>query len=242
MQGRDPLARAVRELSTCSLGDRDDAQLLAALCVHASDVVGAASCGVALADDQKQLCDVFASDDEAHALMLSQVRCAQGPCVDAFHAGKVVMVQDFGQQADRWPGLVGHAGEQRVRRLMAVPMRSGAHTLGVLQVMCPAPGAFTDSDVLAVEALTDVVADGILRERAMGSTLATVDQLQHALHSRIVIEQAKGMLAERDGLSLSDAFEQLRRYARNNHRRLHAVCEDLIEGRLEVDGLGPEAQ
>jgi GAF domain-containing protein len=237
MQERDPLARAVRDLSTCQHGDR--ARLLTALCMHASDVVHAASCGVALSDDQQQLCEVFASDDTARALVQRQVRCVQGPCVDAFHAGEVVMVDDLTQQGHRWPALTQFAEEHHVRRVMAVPMRSGAGTLGVLQVVCSAQGTFSDSDVLAVEALTDVVADSLVHERAMDHTLATVDQLQQALHSRIMIEQAKGMLAERTGLPLSAAFELLRSFARNNHRRLHDVCEDLIEGRLKVDGLHP---
>jgi GAF domain-containing protein len=239
MQGRDPLARAVRELSICSHGNGDDAQLLTTLCAHAADIVGAASCAVALADDQQRLRDVFASDDEAQALVLFQVQCSQGPCVEAFHAGEVVMVDDLSQQTDRWPRLTQPAQRQHVRRVMAVPLRSGAYMLGVLQVMCSARGTFTDSDVLAVEALTDVVADGIVRERVMGDTLATVGQLQHALQSRIVIEQAKGMFAERTGVSLSEAFEQLRRFARNNHRRLHDVCDDLIQGRLDAEDLRP---
>jgi len=239
MQGRDPLARAVRELSIGPPGAHDDARLLTALCAHAATVVGAASCAVALADDRHQLCEVLASDDEARALVRLQVQHAEGPCIDAFRGGHVVTTDDLSRQTDRWPALTQPARRRQVRRVLAVPMRSGPHLLGALQVMCPAQGTFTPSDVLAVEALTDVVADSLLRERLMGDTLATVDQLQHALRSRIVIEQAKGMLAERTGVSLEAAFEQLRRFARNNHRRLHDVCRDVIDGRLDADELRP---
>lgn len=122
--------------------------------------------------------------------------------------------------------------DARTGHCVAVPMRSGGRAIGALQVMCPGSGAFTGSDVLAVEALTDVVADRICHERTMGSARKTVDELQRALQSRILIEQAKGVIAERAGLSMSAAFEQLRSYARNNHRRLREVCQDLIVGRL----------
>jgi GAF domain-containing protein len=235
---RDSLAQAVRDLSR-SVRDRDIAQLLSVLCMHVSDVVGATSCGVLLANQQKQLQDVFAPDDEARALTLLQVRCVQGPCLDAFDTGDVVVVQDLSDHAARWPEYVVRAQHRDVHGFMAVPMRSGAQAIGVLQVMNSAPGTFTGSDVLAVDALTTVVADGISRERAMDTTQETVHQLQRALQSRILIEQAKGVLAERAGLSMSAAFEQLRSHARNNHRRLHELCEDLIEGRLDHDALRP---
>jgi GAF domain-containing protein len=238
---RDSLAHALRDLTSHAHRNSDITQLLSMLCTHAAAVVGATSCGALLASDRNQLRDVFGSDDQARALALLQVRCVQGPCLDAFDTGDVVVVRDLSDHTARWPEYVVRAQHRDVRGLMAVPIRAGAQVIGALQVMSIAAGTFTDSDALAVEALTTVVADSITRERAMSATRETVHQLQRALESRILIEQAKGVLAERAGLSVSAAFEQLRSYARNNHQQLQEVCKDVIEGNLDHDALCPAA-
>jgi AmiR/NasT family two-component response regulator len=110
--------------------------------------------------------------------------------------------------------------------------------VSALQLTRAGTAAFTECDVLTAQALGEVIGHTICRERALQGTQEVVGQLRHALTSRIVIEQAKGVLAERADVPLSEAFEALRRYARSNHLRVHDVCADVIAGRLGTAALG----
>lgn len=236
-RARDPLARAVRELSGHQVWDSEATDLLATLCECAADVVGAASGGVLLADDQEQLSTVVAADAETHALLRSQLQCAQGPCYDAFARRQTVRVTDLSHELGRWPDVAARARAHDLHAVLAVPMRAGPHTVGALQLTRVGPGAFTYRDASTAEALADMVAGAISRDRAMHGLSELARQLRHALESRIVIEQAKGMLAERAGVSLSSASAALRSHARDTNRRLHEVCDDLLAGRLHHDRL-----
>lgn len=236
-RARDPLARAVRELSRQPASDGDVTALLSALCECAADVVGAASGGVLLADDQERLSTVVAPDPETHALLQLQLRHVQGPCYEAFARRHGVRVADLSAEVLHWPEVVARARAQDLRAVLAVPMLAGAHTVGALQLSRVGPGPFTDSDLLTAEALAGLAGEVISRGREMDGLSELSRQLRYALDSRVVIEQAKGVLSERTGVSLSSAFAALRSYARGTNRRLHDVCDDLLAGRIGHESL-----
>jgi GAF domain-containing protein len=215
--------------------------LLSTLCAGAAEFLSATSCAVIVADDPGRLDDVVASDPQASKFARSQMDDMEGPCIDAFRSRTTVLVADLQERTDRWPICAERAREHHVRSVMAVPMPAGGRLRGVLQVVRAGGGAFAERDVPAAEALGTMVGHLICRERALQGTEEVVRQLRRAWRSRVVIEQAKGMVAARADVSLSTAFEALRTYARNNHLRVHDVCEDVIAGRLETAVLGIDA-
>jgi AmiR/NasT family two-component response regulator len=111
--------------------------------------------------------------------------------------------------------------------------------LGALNLFRESTGAISDDDLLAAQAFADVATIAMLQHRAMHEARILNEQLQHALNSRITIEQAKGMVAERAGLDMEQAFARLRNYARNHNRRLADVAQDVIDGGLPTHSLDP---
>jgi GAF domain-containing protein len=212
--------------------------VLSTLCARVADILRARSCGVMVADDEGRLRGVVASDAPATTLLEQQIDALEGPCVDAYRSRNTVWAADLWEESGRWPGCARHASEQGLRAALAVPVRARERTVGALQVTRAGTAAFTECDVLTAQALGEVIGHTICRERALQGTQEVVGQLRHALTSRIVIEQAKGVLAERADVPLSAAFEALRRYARSNHLRVHDVCADVIAGRLGTAALG----
>lgn len=158
----------------------------------------------------------------------------QGPCLEAYRSGERVLIEDLEQCRDRWPELIPRVITMGMRSTCAFPLRLNEDRIGALELYWREPRAFADHEVRLGQALADIAAVGILRERAVFVAERRCEQLQHALNSRILIEQAKGMLAERHDIPPRVAFEQLRRYARTNNRRLRDVCRQIVDGQLDL--------
>jgi PAS domain S-box-containing protein len=237
-QKRDALAEAVKEVTSLLAGAGDIDDLLITLCERGADIVDAAACGMLLADEDGNLQTLAASDQSAAALELFQMQHAEGPCYDAFRTNNVVIVTDIDGRTEEWPGFVQRARQQGLQSVISVPLRSGAAAIGALNVLNKRPNAFDDSDMLAAETLASLAAFGISFGRTLVRTQEAVHQLQHALDSRVIIEQAKGMLAERAGVEPSTAFHALRSFARNHNLSLHEVCRKFVDGQLPIEVLG----
>lgn len=233
--GRVALAHAVQELIRCltRAGDVDD--LLVTLCERGAEILPAMFAGVLLIGEDRRLTTVAASQHEVKALEAFQLQNHEGPCFEAVDGRRRVVAEDIGDHAARWPGFVERAQQLGVRSVLGLPLFVGSDALGGLNFLRSTVGPFSDEAVATAEALADLAAFGIASGRALGDSDRVVDQLQHALDSRVVIEQAKGMLAERAGVSVAYAFEGLRRRARDHNRRLRDVCEDFINGDLPLD-------
>jgi PAS domain S-box-containing protein len=242
MRGRDVLARGMRELTRCLAQSADIDELLSILCDRGVAILDASACGVLLADAEGRLRTVAASDEVAEKLQLFELQNTQGPGFDAFNRDDVIVADLIDEHEDRWPGFVARARQQKLRALVAVPMRIRGRVIGSLQFLRARPSRFSDSDVMAALALANFAAFGVTCSRAFEQSHETAQQLQQALESRILIEQAKGMLAERAGVSPAAAFRALRTYARNHQRRLREVCSDLINNELRADDLGVVAE
>jgi GAF domain-containing protein len=222
------LSKIFVEMADTLVDDFDLLEFLHTLTVRTAALVGASAVGLLLADQRGNLRFMAASDEKARILEIFQVQISEGPCFDAFRTGEPVINADLRNAADRWPGFIDHALTAGFRSVHAFPMRVRQETIGALNVFGNTIGSLDDTDVQIVQALTDVAAIGLLQERAVRRSEVLTEQLQGALNSRIVIEQAKGAIAQSQGISIDAAFSTLRQYSRQHNRKLTDVAHDLL--------------
>jgi GAF domain-containing protein len=181
---------------------------------------------------------VMASSSEAMRLLeLFELQAKEGPCLDCYLSGKPVVNQDLASVNGRWPRFGPEALAAGFHSVHALPMRLRGTVLGALNLFHVEPGEMREVDVGAAQALADVATIAILQHRATLEAQVVNQQLQHALNSRIVIEQAKGMVAEEEGLNMEQAFSALRNHARNHNLRLVDVAEAVIGRSLAPSAL-----
>lgn len=201
---------------------------LTARCVQLLDVDAA---GLLLTDGQGTLRVVAASSERTRLLELFQLQADQGPCLDCFHTATAVSVPDLAAAAaGRWPRFTAAAAEVGFSAVHALPMRLRSDVLGALNLFNTAPGALDEDQRRIGQALADIATVGLLQQRAIHRRDAVTEQLQTALNSRILIEQAKGLLAERLHVSVADAFDILRHTARSRNRRLSELAQSIVDG------------
>jgi GAF domain-containing protein len=199
------------------------------------DVLSASAGGVLLTNRDGDL-DVLASSDERmRRLELFQLQGEEGPCIESFHTHSPVAETDLATAKERWPRFAPMALTQGYRTVYAFPMRLREQVIGALNVFHRDPGAAETADFNVAQAFTDVATIGILQHKAVSEARELAEQLQTALNSRVVLEQAKGVLAERAGLSVDDAFAGLRGYVRNHNLRLHDTAGRIVSGSLGVE-------
>jgi GAF domain-containing protein len=223
------LSKIFVEVADTLVDDFDLLDFLHMLTVRTANLVGASAVGLLLADQRGQLRFMAASDEKARILEIFQVQISEGPCFDAFRSGQPVINADLREAVDRWPEFTEHALAAGFRSVHAFPMRVRREVIGALNVFgSRVGGALDDADVQIVQALTDVAAIGLLQERAVRRGEVLTEQLQGALLSRIVIEQAKGAIAQAHGISIDAAFTALRGYARRHNRKLTDVAHEVL--------------
>jgi GAF domain-containing protein len=227
------VSRAFVALADTLVDDYDVIDLLDQLAAHSVALLAADAAGILLVDARRQLRVVAASSEDAEFMELLQLQNEQGPCLDCFRTGAPVSVPDLAT-AHHWPAFTA-AVEQAgaFRSVHALPLRLRGQAIGALNLFRHTPGPLPEADLLLGQALADVATIGILQERAIrvGETLN--EQLQGALTSRVVVEQAKGVLAQHHGLNMDGAFDLLRRYSRNHNLRLAVVAGQLVTGELD---------
>jgi transcriptional regulator with GAF, ATPase, and Fis domain len=207
---------------------------VAARCVQLLDVDAA---GLMLADQRGELHATAASTENARLLELFELQTDAGPCLDAFRSGDPVVNADLHANQERWPRFAEAAQATGFVSVHALPLRLRATVIGALNLFCSTPGTLSHADVRAGQALADVATIGILAQRSLHQAELLATQLQQALNSRVTIEQAKGVLAERRGITLDGAFEALRAHARNNNLRLSDLARDVAQRSSAVIGL-----
>lgn len=223
------------ELTDTLVSDFDIIEYLERLATRCAELLGVTACGVLLADHHGTLTLVAASTEAARLLELAQVQHFEGPCLDAFHTGLPVQRGNLADSSNaRWPAFTAAARAQGFTAVQALPMRLREERLGALNLLNADPGLLDSRTVALGQALADAATIGIVHQRALARQEVIAEQLQAALTSRIVIEQAKGFLAVRLGVAVDDAFGMLRRYARDNNRKLADVATDIVEGRLNI--------
>lgn len=199
-------------------------------------VLGVWGAGVSLADDNGQLRFVSATDQVVERLQALEDDVDSGPCREAYDSGVAVVVGDLRAVADRWPRLVRHATDAGVYAVMGIPMSVDGEVIGALNVYERQAGDFGDEQVATARILADVATGYIVNVRDLGRAQELAAQLQQALNSRVLIEQAKGFLAAALALDVDTAFEVLRAYSRNNGTNIHQVAARVVDGTLSLEG------
>jgi len=212
----------------------DFLQRLSVRCVELLDVSAA---GIMLADQHGELQILAASDEHTRLLELFAVQHDQGPCVECYRSGDARTDIDLtGDLArTRWPRFTALAVETGFVRTHAIPLRLRQRVVGALNLFQNEPGLFSDADQALAQALADIATIAILQQRTLEQSHVERVQLQTALTNRIVVEQAKGILAERWQISVDDAFACLRSYARSHQRRLAALAHQVIRGEIDTE-------
>ncbi len=225
----DHLADVFVQVADTLVEEFDLIEFLSTLTLHAAEVSQTAAVGLLLADHDGRLQHMASSQESARLLELFVLQNAEGPCRECYTTGQAVVVADLLDTEGRWPAFTQRATEAGFRSVCAIPMRHNQLTIGVLNLFNTEPDSFDPQDVRVVQALAHIATIGLLQERAVRSSVLMTEQLQGALNTRIVIEQAKGILAEKCSLSVDDAFTRLRRYVRNNGLSLSAVARTIVD-------------
>jgi GAF domain-containing protein len=227
---RERLAEVFVEIADTLVDDFDLIEFLRTVTARAAELVNVSAVGLLLADTHGQLQFMAASDEETKLLELFQLQHHEGPCLDAFLSSTPVVNADLRLATPRWPVFAPHAARLGFRSVHAIPLRLRNRVIGALNLFGTDTGGLDPSDVKVVQALADVATIGLLQEQAISRGEVLTEQLQGALNSRIVIEQAKGALARTHDVDVDRAFDLLRSYARNHNRKLvdlaHAVLTD----------------
>jgi GAF domain-containing protein len=205
-------------------------QLLTA-CLSVLEIDAAA----VIIDDQKgNLIPVASSSEEAGLLELFQLHMNQGPCLDAMRENVIITSDDLAGDRHRWPAFCDAAVEAGFRAVMAVPMRLDGRTIGGLNMFSKETGRLSDARPRMGRALGNLATLAIFHQQSARRNAQLADQLQHALNSRVVIEQAKGVIAERFSVSMAASFDRIRRYARDHNRKLGDVATAVIKGEVTL--------
>jgi ANTAR domain/GAF domain len=220
----------------------DFLHLLVDRCVELLDVDAA---GLLLANQRGELQVVATSNEQVRLLELFQLQNDEGPCLDAFGGGVVISQPDLGVAGARWPRFAAAATAAGFVAVDALPMRLRSELIGALNLFRAEPGDLDPTALRTAKALVDVATIGLLQERSIRNQEILTEQLQTALNSRVIIEQAKGLVAERYGLDMDDAFAALRGYARSHNLKLSDVARSVIQnrgGNLELIGTAKAAR
>jgi GAF domain-containing protein len=233
------LARTLVELADTLVADFDVVELLTLLADGCVDVLDVGAAGIMLAAPDGELRVMASSSDEMRLLELFELQAREGPCLDCYRIGLPVVNQNLVVDDAQWPRFATAAREAGFHAVHALPMRLRGTVIGALNLFHRDAGEMRKADLDAAQAFADVATIAILQHRATTDAHVLNEQLKGALNSRIVIEQAKGMVAERQGVDLDVAFATLRNHARNHNRRLVDVATDVINGSLAPPGLDP---
>jgi transcriptional regulator with GAF, ATPase, and Fis domain len=224
------LTEAFVELADTLVDDFDVVDFLHQVTVRCAQVLGVSAAGVLLTDQHGALRVMAASTEQTRLLELLQLQTDEGPCPECFHTGRPVAIADVAAAAGRWPRFAAEARRFGVASVHAVAMRLRTDVIGTLNLFGAEPGLLDEDTLRLAQALADVATIGLLQARSIRLRDTLAEQLQSALNSRIVIEQAKGVIAERRNVDMDQSFTLLRGTARANNRRLSELARAVVDG------------
>lgn len=228
-------------LADTLVDDYDVVDLMDSLVHACADLFDIAAAGLLLADQRGGLQLIASTSEEARVLELFQLQSEEGPCLDCIRSGSPVTVGELAEQRGRWPRFVRAAAEGGFNAVHAVPMRLRQEVIGGLNLFGSDHRTLDPNAQRLAQALADVATIGVLQQRSVHRSSQVAEQLQTALDSRIVIEQAKGVLRQHAGLSMDGAYRALRRYARDHNRKLSELAEAVVHDRVDVDAVATAA-
>lgn len=231
------LAEAFVELADTLVADFDTVDFLHTLATRCVELLEVEAAGLMLVDQRRQLRVTASSSEQARILELFELESDAGPCVHCFHTGFPAADPDLDDRDPRWTRFAGQAREAGFRSVHALPLRLREDVIGVLNLFSVRPGRLNDDDMRIGQAMANVTTIGLLQQRAIKHHQVLAEQLQGALNSRVIIEQAKGVLAERLHVDMHVSFNAMRTYARRINRRLSDVARDVVDGAVEPSSL-----
>ncbi len=206
---------------------------LAELTESVAAVLGLCGSGVTMAEDGR-LRFVTAVSPASGELERIQEQEQSGPCQDAYDTGEAVCVTDVRVETTRWPEFAAAASRLGVAGVAGIPMRLTNHTIGALNLYAPEPREWSEDDIAAAAVLADVATSYVINASKMRQQQQLSEQLQQALVSRVVIEQAKGITAQKHAVTVDEAFHLMRGHARSNNASIRAVAEAIVAVGLQV--------
>ena len=230
MDRYERLAHAFVGLADTLVADYDVVELAQQLVDSSMTFLPVAAGGIVVGDAKGDLHVLASSSEQTRLLELLQVEADMGPCLQAYRTGQAVFVDDLAVAPQRWPAFAERAAEYNFRSVTALPLRLRDERVGALNLFRTEPGPLPANDIAVGQALADVATIGILHQRIVTRSELVNQQLQTALNTRVVIEQAKGVLAERGAIDMDHAFRLLRSYARRTQQRLADVARGVVEG------------
>lgn len=235
MSATDARAREVFvELADTLVADFDIIDFLETLAERVVELLDVAACGLLLVDQRGTLNLVAASTEQSRMLELFQLQTAEGPCVDCYRTGHQIDVPDLAVADSRWPTFTPAARDAGYRAVHALPMQLRADTIGALNLFGDTVSTLSADARQLGQTMANAATIAILHQRAIRQVEVVADQLQAALNSRVVIEQAKGVLAERHGVDVDHAFVLLRSHARRNRHKLADLALAVINDGLTI--------
>lgn len=217
------------------VADFDVVDLLTGLADRCVNVLGVSAAGVMVASPAEELHLVASSSEAMRVVEMFELQAKEGPCLDAFRTRERVEQESLRASTDRWPLFSLVALKAGFRSVLAVPLRLRETTIGALNLFSVEESSMDERDVMVAQGFADLATISVLQHNAATEFQRINDQLTQALMSRIVIEQAKGAVAERAGIDIAEAFSRLRSYARAHQRRLSDVARAALDGTLDPD-------
>jgi GAF domain-containing protein len=233
------LTTTLVELADTLVEDFDVVDLLTLLVDRCVAILDIAAAGLMLVAPEGDLRLAASSSEAMRVVELFELQSEEGPCLDCHRIGEPVLNEDLAAVNGRWPTFAPVAYEAGFRAVHAIPMRLRRRIIGALNLFDTETRPLSAADARAGQALADMATIAILQHRAALEAQTITEQLNSALTSRVLIEQAKGMLAERANIEIPEAFETLRSHARVNNLRLADVAQDLLDGTLPTARLIP---
>ena len=231
------LVRTFVEVADTLVADFDVVDLLTLVADRCVEVLDVAAAGLMVAGSDGELRVVASSSENMRVLELFELQTDEGPCPECFRTGEAVVDYPLSVSNPRWPKFGPRAREAGFRSVYAFPMRLRTNVIGAVNLFCSGPAGLSAADVTAAQAFADIATIAILQHKAATDAQTINVQLTTALNSRVVIEQAKGIVAERANVPMEQAFAQLRFHARNHNLRLDDVARSVIDGTLEPDNM-----
>jgi GAF domain-containing protein len=239
MSREEDVVKSLVDMADTLVDDYDVVDMLTGVADRCVSLLGVSAAGVMLASPAGSLGLVASSSEAMRLLELFELQAQEGPCLDAFRTGEPVPHEDLEAEAGRWPLFSAAALQAGFQSALALPLRLRAVTLGALNLLRATREPMAEADVIVARAFADLAALSITQHRVSAEAQRLNEQLSAALTSRLVIEQAKGVISERAGIDLAEAFSRLRSYARSHNRRLTDVARAAVDGTLDPRAWAP---
>jgi hypothetical protein len=233
------LAQTFVNLVDTVVDEFDAVDLLTLLADRSVEILGVTAAGLMLVSGTGKLEEVASSSDAIRVAELFELQSEEGPSLDVYRSGRALVNQHLATAPVLWPRFAPMAMTAGFQTVHALPMRLRGDFVGAFSLFDTEDHPMNESDVMAAQALADVATISILHNRAACDAQLVNEQLNHALKSHGIIEQAKGILMERLAVDAQQAFSRLRHHARNHNRRLYDVSQDIVDGSVRSEDFDP---